>query len=428
MESTAERRRRLLSGGANLDYEFPFRPVRSSGMYMYDAEGKSYLDFCNNIPHVGHCNPHVIDAVSRQMSLLNVSPRYLFDSILDYAERLTATMPSGLDLCLFTCTGSEANDLAYRLARAFNGGHGVLTTLHGYHGNTTFLRSIDASAPGDYSDAPDWCVRIPAPMSSEPHDPASFEVASTAFAGNIDVAVATLAARGHAPAAFYFDSYFCSDGVLTPQATVMSEGLARFRRAGGLTIVDEVEPGFARNGDHYWGFGRLGIVPDMVVLGKPTGNGYPIGAVVTRREIADKFFGNDRYFNTFAGSPVSCAAGMAVMDVIEKQQLQANAKKMGAKLLSALEETAKKYEIVGRIRGEGLLVGVELVLDRATGTHAATETRKIRNELCREGALVGITGPDRKARNILKIRPPIIVSEADIAQFSEIFNRVLSRI
>lgn len=426
METVAERRRRLLSGGVRLDFEFPFHPIRSQGMYMYDVEGRPYLDFLNNVPHVGHCNPRVIEAVSSQLSLLNVSPRYLYDSILDYAERLTATMPAGLDVCLFTCTGSEANDLAWRLAKTFNRGDGVLTTLHGYHGNTTFLRSIDASSHCDDTDSPDWWVRIPAPMTSDHGDSPSFATASSAFAGSIDLAIEALAACGHKPSAFYFDSYFCSDGVLTPQANAMTEGLARFSRAGGLTIADEVQPGFARNGDHYWGFERLGIVPDMVVLGKPAGNGYPIGAVVTRREIADTFFSSDRYFNTFAGSPVASAAGMAVLDVIEKEQLQANAKSMGAKLRAALEKTAKKHEILGPIRGEGLLLGVELVLDRATGAPAVSETRKVRNELCRQGVLVGITGPDRKARNILKIRPPMIVSEADIGQFTETLNRVLS--
>lgn len=423
MESISERRRRLLSG-VKLDFDVPFHPVRSDGMNMYDGEGKSYLDFCNNVPHVGHCNPYVVDAVCKQLSLLNISPRYLYDSVLDYAERLTATMPPGLDVCLFTCTGSEANDLAWRVARAFTRGSGALTTLHGYHGNTTFLNSIDGSSPAEDRNSPDWWVRTPAPMSSSEIGSISFEIESTAFARNIDVALQTFAERGHKPCAFYFDTYFCNDGVSTPQAKSLDVGLAKFRRTGGLVIADEVQPGFARNGHHYWGFERLGIIPDMVVLGKPMGNGYPIGAVITRREIADNFFSSDGYFNTFAGSPVAAAAGMAVLDVIEKEHLQVNAKRMGAELVAALRRTAQKYEIVGGVRGEGLLIGLELVSDR-TGTPATAETREIRNEMCRQGVLVGITGPNRKARNILKIRPPLIVSKDDIDRFIETLDRVL---
>jgi 4-aminobutyrate aminotransferase-like enzyme len=240
--------------------------------------------------------------------------------------------------------------------------------------------------------------------------------------------VDALREKGHKPCAFYFDTYFCADGVYPPENGIMQEGVARFRKEGGVIIADEVQPGLARTGETYWGFQRMGIVPDMVTLGKPMGNGHPIGVVVTKRAIAEAFFKVDRYFNTFAGNPVSCAAGIAVLDVIEKEGLQENARRMGAKMYEGLKQLAKTHEMIGDVRGAGLLLGVELVLDRETKTPASKETKLLINEMCRRGVLIGFTGPNRKARNILKIRPPLVVTASDIDRMIDVMDGALTDI
>jgi 4-aminobutyrate aminotransferase-like enzyme len=426
MESILERRHRLMTAGPRLYYDVPFHPVRGAGTAVWDIDGKRYLDCYNNVPHVGHCHPRVVQATGRQEALLNTNTRYLYDSVLDYAERLTATMPAGLDVCLFTCTGSEANDLAWRMARAFTGGDAAATSPHGYHGNTTFLDMIDGSAAREGRVAPDWWVTVAVPGPADGDEPGAARTRATAFARNIDAAVDTLRARGHRPAAYFFDTYFCSDGVFPPDDGVMGDGLARFRAAGGICIADEVQPGLGRTGEGWWGFERMGIVPDVVTLGKPLGNGYPIGAVVTRREIAEAFFATGRYFNTFAGNPVASAAGLAVLDVIESEGLQDNARRIGARIRDGLGELARRHEIIGEVRGAGLLLGVELVADRATRAPAGKETRHVINEMCRRGVLVGLTGPNRLARNILKIRPPLVAGDADVDRLLATLDGVLA--
>jgi 4-aminobutyrate aminotransferase-like enzyme len=426
MESLLERRHRLLTSGPHLYYDVPFNPVRGSGTRVYDADGKEYIDCYNNVPHVGHCHPYVVEAICKQVATLNTNTRYLFDSVLNYAEKLTKTMPPELDVCLFTCTGSEANDLAWRLAQAYTGGDGALTTPRAYHGNTTFLDMIDGSGIKADKIASSWWERVPVPKAAAPNDQAAIAAASRTFVNDIGAAVDALRVKGHKPNAFYFDTYFCADGVFPPESGIMQDGIARFRKEGGVCIADEVQPGLARTGETYWGFQRMGIVPDMVTLGKPMGNGHPIGVVVTRREIAEAFFRVDRYFNTFAGNPVSSAAGIAVLEVIEKEGLQENAKRMGAKMYAGLKELSRTHDMVGDVRGAGLLLGVELVLDRETMRPASKETKQLINEMCRRGVLIGFTGPNRKARNILKIRPPLVTTESDIGKMIDVMDGVLT--
>ena len=303
LASLIERRRKVLRG-LRLYYDYPFYPVRGSGYWLWDAEGRRYLDAYNNVAQVGHCHPRVVATLARQAATLNTHTRYHLDELVTYAERLVDLMPPGLDAVMFTCTGSEANDLAWRLARRFTGNLGVITTRHAYHGNSTFLDGIDGSA-GRVEGAPSqgWTT-VPPPPDGDAGQPDSLANGSRAYAARFDRAIEDLAANAYQPAAFFLDPFFCSDGVRLPVPGFVDSAMNRVQAAGGLIVADEVQAGLARVGSHMWSFERLGITPDIVVLGKSTGNGHPIGAVVTRSEIVDDFYASERYFNTFAGNSV----------------------------------------------------------------------------------------------------------------------------
>jgi len=399
----SERRLRLLGPGMRQFYDFPFHPVSGQGVWLVDGEGKRYLDAYNNVPHVGHCNGTVVEALSRQAATLNTNTRYLHETILDYAERLLATMPPGLDTCMFVCTGTEANDLAWRLARAYTGNDGAIATRHAYHGNSTFVSALDCSTRTP--ERPNrWLATVPAPPDATAAAPDA-----AAYAGHFDAAIAALAAHGHRPAAFYMDSLFATDGLGLPAPGYLDEALRRLRAAGGLCVADEVQPGLGRTGTAMWGFQNLGIVPDIVTTGKPMGNGHPLAVLMTRREIVDAFFARDRYFNTFGGNPVSAAVGLAVLDVLEREGLRDNARLVGSHLREGLAELAGRSDAVGTVRGAGLFLGVAIV-DPATGEADPGRARRIINEMCRRGVLVGLTGP---ASNLLKIRPPLVFGRSD---------------
>jgi 4-aminobutyrate aminotransferase-like enzyme len=416
-----ERRRRVLGSGLRQFYEFPFHPVRGEGVWLYDARGRAYLDAYNNVPHVGHCHPRVVEALARQAALVNTNTRYLHDGIVTYAERLVATMPPGLDTCLFTCTGTEANDLAWRLARAATGGTGAIATQYAYHGNSTAIIALDGASPPEVSGP--WVAKVPAPSCAPGGRWGEGEATAQAWGAAMDGAIDTLRERGHRPAAFYFCSLFATDGLFVPPAGFLDDGLARLRAAGGLAVADEVQPGLGRVGTHRWGFEALGVVPDIVTMGKPMGNGHPIGVVVARRDIVDAFFKRQRYFNTFGGNPVSAAVGMAVLDVLEREDLQARARRTGEALKRALQALADRHPLVGEVRGSGLFLGVELVLDRATRKPATVEARRVLNELGRQGILVGLTGP---GASILKVRPPMVFDATNAEQLVGTLDRVLA--
>lgn len=422
MSSLLERRQRVLGSGLRLYYDAPFEPVRGEGVYMYDAAGKRYLDAYNNVAHVGHCHPRVIDAVCRQAATLNTNSRYLYDSIVEYAERLTQTTRGELDTVLFTCTGSEANDLAWRLATRYTGAEGVITTNRAYHGNTVFLRSIDASraGPGAYE-----AQAVVGPAKAHVRRAGIVDAASE-YGNEMAGAIESLRGRGHRVAAFFFDTYFCSEGVHAPVAGMVRQGVERVHQDGGLVIADEVQAGLSRSGVTFWGYQQHEIAPDIVTCGKPMGNGHPIGAVLTKREIAEAFFKADGYFNTFAGNPVSNAAGIAVLEVLRDEELQANAHRIGQMLRKGFEDLQQRYECIGAVRGAGLLLGVEIVTDRNSMSPAGIESRAIINELCRRGVLVGLTGPNRAARNILKVRPPMVFEEQHVNQLLATMDEVLS--
>ncbi len=403
------RRDRLLGPAYRLFYEEPLHPVRGSGVWLYDAQGNAYLDVYNNVACVGHSHPRVVEAIARQASILNTHTRYLDDTILDYAERLLATFPEPLSQAMFTCTGSEANDLALRIAEAVTGGSGVIVTSFAYHGVTKAIAAMSPSlgtrvALGDQV----RLVQAPDPYRLGAQD------AGRRLEAVVRGAIADLEWRGHKVAAFLCDTIFSSDGIQPEPAGFLAGAVEAVRAAGGLFIADEVQPGFGRTGAGMWGFSRHAIVPDLVTMGKPMGNGHPMAGLAARPELLAIFGRKSRYFNTFGGNPVSCAAGMAVLDVIRDEGLVANAARVGDLMRAGLEELAGRHEAIGDVRHAGLFIGVELVRDRAARTPDADYAGRLVNALRRRRVLISASGP---MVNVLKIRPPLVFSAENAATF-----------
>ena len=383
------RRYRLFGSASVLFYQQPLEFVRAKGCWLYDADGVGYLDAYNNVPSVGHCHPHVVAAAAEQLARINVHSRYLHPGTLDYAERLLATLPPALSNITFTCTGSESNDLALRLAASFTGGDGVIVTEAAYHGNTALTTAVSPSSYLQRSPAPHVRV-VPAPA-----DPAL-------FAPHVAAAIADLAHHGHGLSALLIDSIFSSDGVFAEPAGFLRPAVEAVHAAGGLVIADEVQCGFGRTGAALWGFQRHGIQPDIVTMGKPMGNGYPIGAVITRPEILDALGEREGYFNTFAGTPVAAAVGNAVLDVIEQEDLLANASRVGGYLLQRLRALAARQPAIGAVRGAGLFIGVDIAAPRSAA--------EVIDALRQRRVLIGAAG---RSGGVLKVRPPLCFSTAD---------------
>ena len=385
LATIVRRRADLLGPAYRLFYRNPVRFVRAEGVYLYDAEGNAYLDAYNNVPAVGHCHPKVVEAVARQAATLNTHTRYATDTILDYAERLLATFPPEIGNVMFTCTGSEAVDLALRIARFQTGGEGVIITENAYHGVTTATAEISPSlGPSVPLGRNVWTVPPPVTTSDD-----------------VRAAIDDMERHGVRFAAFIADSLFSSDGIRPDPAGFLQPVADLVRERGGLYIADEVQPGFGRTGDTMWGFQRHGIIPDLVVMGKPMGNGMPIAAVAARPEILAEFGAQIRYFNTFGGNSVCVAAAAAVLDVIEAEDLQENARVTGQYLLEELAGIGSPR--IGALRGAGLYVGVDIV-DPASGEPDGEAAVAIVNSLRERRVLISATGPDG---HTLKIRPPL---------------------
>jgi 4-aminobutyrate aminotransferase-like enzyme len=421
-EETAmvDRRRRLLGPAYRLFYEKPVEIVRGEGVWLYDKAGNAYLDVYNNVASVGHCHPHVVSAMSRQASLLSTNTRYLHDGILDYAEKLLATFPGELSHLMFTCTGSEANDLAIRITRASTGGTGFIVTETAYHGITHAVSQISPSL-GPNVDLGVHVRTVPAPDN---YRSVNGDVGGK-FKADVEAAIADLLRHGIRPAALIADTIFSSDGVMSEQPGFLVGAVEAIRKAGGLFIADEVQPGFGRTGDRMWGFERHGLVPDMVTLGKPMGNGYPVAGVVMKPEIVAEFGAKARYFNTFGGNTVATATAMAVLEVIQNEKLQDNARLVGGYFRQRLEDLAEKAEPIGDVRSAGLFLGVEIVSDREKKTADAATTTRIVNAMREARVLISATGP---RANVLKVRPPLVFSRQNVDYFIERFADVLSRL
>jgi 4-aminobutyrate aminotransferase-like enzyme len=403
----AERRRRVLGSALSpLTYDRPLHLVRGEGVWLWDAEGNRYLDAYNNVPVVGHAHPRVVEAIATQAATLNTNTRYLHESVVLLAERITASMPAGLDTVLFVNSGSEANDLAWRLATVFTGGSGGIVSGWSYHGLTAAIADL-SSSEWPRGEQPASVETIPAPNPYRgPH--AADADPDAAYAAELDAAVARLVERGHRGAALFVDGTFTADGIVPPSDRYLQLLAQRVGAHGVVYVADEVQSGHGRTGDGLWSFATSGITPDLVTLGKPMGNGHPVAAVVARSEIVDHFGVDHEFFSTFGGNPVACAAALAVLDVITDEDLVANAARIGGRLREAIEALASSHESIGDVRGRGLMVGVDLVTDRSTRAPATELAKRVMNGIRERGVLISTTGRDG---NVLKIRPPLVLTD-----------------
>jgi 4-aminobutyrate aminotransferase-like enzyme len=418
-------RRRAIGRNLNVGYRRPLQIVRGSMQYLFDESGRRYIDGYNNVPHVGHCHRRVIEAAERQMRELSTNTRYLHEHLVRYAERLTATLPAALSVCYFVNSGSEANELALRLARAHTRARDLIVLDAAYHGNTTTLIDISPykfNGPGG-SGQPAWVHVVPVPDIYRGTYKRGDAQPGPKYAGAVADAIDAMEANGTSLCGFLAESCPSVGGqIIFPPGYL--ESVYRFvREAGGVCIADEVQTAYGRLGAHFYGFEQHGVVPDIVVLGKPIGNGHPLGAVVTTPEIAASFDNGMEFFSTFGGSTVSCAIGLAVLDVVQEEQLQAHAARVGAHLLARLGELVHSSPLVGDVRGAGLFIGVELVRDRETLEPAASEASDIINRLREAGILIGTDGP---FHNVLKIRPPMPFTIDDADAVASALGRVLS--
>ncbi len=400
----------------SLFYSEPLHIVRGEDVWLYDAEGNKYLDVYNNVAHVGHSNPYVVEAITRQAKTLNTNTRYLHENIVDLAEKITQLMPGELGVCYFVCSGSEANDLALQIARTYTKKQGCLVSENAYHGNTT---AVFQMSPEDYAPEirQDWAQTLPSPKNYQ-----QTEQVELNYLKDLSLVVDNLDDLGIGTAAVIFDSIFSSDGIFLPPSGYLKTIYEAVRTSGGLAIADEVQSGFGRTGSYMWGFSHDGVVPDIVTLGKPMGNGYPIAAVVTTDEIAQTYNREYGYFNTFGGNPVACAAGLAVLEVIKKDQLMEHAKSTGLYFYQELIKLAERHDLISEVRGSGLFLGVELI-DPIGKEPATKKTAEIVNLLSKNGVLVGKTGPDS---NVIKMRPPMTFNKQHADIVVEKLEEILS--
>ncbi len=400
-----QRRYRLIGEKAPLFYQQPVHIVKGEGVWMYDADGKRYLDVYNNVPNVGHCHPHVVEALCSQAKTLNVHTRYLHEKIVEYGEKLTAKFDDSLSMLFLTCTGSEANEVALRMARNHSGGMGIICTNATYHGNTTAVDALatlfnEGKPNGPHVRAVDF------PDSYRRLDGLAGEALADAYADQVKQAIAAFNAEGVGFAGLLVCPIFANEGLPDIPAGYLEKVAGYVRDAGGVVIFDEVQSAFGRTGS-MWGHEQTGVVPDIVTLGKPMGNGHPMAGAVCRPDLGNAFRENVMYFNTFGGNPVSCAVGMAVLEVIEQENLVENAKQVGDYLKQGLAKLAEKYELIGDVRGRGLFFGVELVKDRNTKSPATEQAELLINSMKDEGVLISRIGMHD---NILKMRPPLCFS------------------
>ncbi|WP_397547298.1 aminotransferase class III-fold pyridoxal phosphate-dependent enzyme [Rhodothermus marinus] len=425
IEDLLARRRRLLGPNLSLTYREPLHIVRGRGQYLFDADGNAYLDCVNNVCHVGHSHPRVVAALAEQAALLNTNTRYLHENILRLAERLVAKLPGRLSVCYFVNSGSEANDLAIRLARAYTGKRDMLVLEGAYHGNLTTLIDISPykfDGPGGQG-APPWVHKLSMPCSYR----GKYRLLPDPVAGYLEEARAVIQriqAEGRGLAAFIAEPMMGTGGQVVFPPGYLRAMYELVREAGGVCIADEVQVGFGRPGTHFWGFETHGVVPDIVTMGKPMGNGHPLAAVVTTPEIAAAFDNGMEYFNTFGGNPVSCAVGLAVLDIIEEGRLQEHAREVGDYLRQQLLALRERHALIGDVRGSGLFLGIELVRDRETLEPATEEARQVVEAMKRRRILLSTDGP---MNNVIKIKPPMVFTRENADLLVEKLDEVLTR-
>ncbi|MBN1406275.1 MAG: aminotransferase class III-fold pyridoxal phosphate-dependent enzyme [Calditrichaceae bacterium] len=417
-------REKYISKSFSISYENPIKITRGAMQYLFDDHGKTYIDAVNNVSHVGHCHPAVVKAINEQNTVLNTNTRYLHDNLVRYAERLTATMPDPLNVCFFVCSGSEANDLALRIARTLTGRKETIVLEGAYHG--TSIANIEISpykyAGNGGAGRAEYIYEVLVPDTYRGRYGKDDADAGTKYAESVKQAIDKIYQQNKKLSAFICESVLGCGGQIVLPEKYLREVYASVRNAGGICIADEVQVGFGRVGSHMWAFETQNVIPDIVTLGKPIGNGHPVAAVITTREIADAFANGMEYFNTFGGNPVSCAAGLAVLDVIEKENLQKHALKTGNQLLKDLKKLMKKHPIIGDVRGLGLFIGVELIKDRKSKEPAADEASQIINKMKDAGILISTDGP---LHNVLKIKPPMVFTSDNAKTLVETLDNIL---
>jgi len=418
LEALIEKRDRHISRALSLAYDEPLKIVRGRGQYLFDDRGRPFLDMVNNVCHVGHCHPRVVEAGQAQMARLNTNTRYVYDGLTDYAERLCATLPDGLETCFFVNSGSEANELALRLAMTHTQHRDFLVVDGAYHGHTAGLIAISPykfMGSGGAGRSEPWVHVVPIADGYRGAHKGQGLDAGHAYADEVGRVIA--AAEGPI-AGFISESVLSCGGQVVPPEGYFERAYQYVREAGGLCIADEVQVGFGRVGTHFWAFERQDIVPDIVVMGKPIGNGHPMAAVVTTAEVAGSFANGMEFFATFGGNPVSCAIGLAVLDVIEDEGLQQRALELGRRLREGLTALMPVHPIIGEVRGAGLFVGVELVRDRQTLEPAAAEAEVLVQRMKARGVLLSTDGP---LHNVIKIKPPMVLSADDVDMTVRLF-------
>ncbi|KAA3608655.1 MAG: aminotransferase class III-fold pyridoxal phosphate-dependent enzyme [Planctomycetota bacterium] len=422
--SALKKRNRLLGPSLSLSYQEPLEIVRGRGCFLFDKQGRPYLDCVNNVCHVGHSHPKVVKAASRQMARLNTNSRYLHDLRLEYAERLLATVPKPLEVCYLLNSGSEANELALRLARTYTGRKGMVVLDSGYHGHTSSLIDLSAykhDGPGG-SGAPSWVEKVATPDPYRGPFRGDSPSVAQAYAAQVHEACAALQQRDRPAAGFLIEPLPGCGGQIVPPTGYLSQAFEAARSHGAVCIADEVQIGFGRVGSAWWAFQALQAVPDILTLGKPIGNGHPMAAVLTTREIADAFDNGMEFFSTFGGNPVSCAVGLAVLDVIEEEKLAESAKQTGERLQQGFSRLAEEYECIGEVRGLGLFLGVEFVQDRTTREPAADHLHPVIQKARELGVLLSSDGPHH---NVLKLKPPMTFGRNEADLCLEVFEQAL---
>ena len=418
-------RRNHLALSLSISYKEPLHIVRGRGQYLYDDQGREYLDGVNNIQHVGHCHPAVVKAAHEQYEKLNTNTRYLDGTIVQYAQELTSYLPKSLDICYFTNSGSESNDLALRLARHFTNSRETIVLDGGYHGHTGALIEISPykfDGPGG-SGAPDFVHTIPRPdpFRGKYRGPES----ASGYLSELERIIQQLKKNGQRLGAMVAEPLMgCGGQVVFPKG-FLKGAFEQVRQARGLCIADEVQIGFGRMGSHFWGFETAKVVPDIVTVGKSMGNGHPLSAVITTREIADRFQNGMEYFNSFGGNPVSCAVGRAVLKVIQEEGLQKRALEVGDHLSTLLMKLKEKHSLIGDVRGRGLFLGVELNRDLGTLEPAGEEAGRVINEMKEKSILLSTDGPDH---NVIKIKPPLVFNKENAHFLAETLDHILTRI
>lgn len=416
-------RKQFINPTLSVSYREPLKIVRGEGVWLHDSHGQAYLDMVNNVCHVGHCHPRVVAAGQAQMARLNTNTRYLHDNIVEYALRLTATLPDPLSVVFLTNSGTEANDLALRLAQAHTRARGAIVVDHAYHGHSPSMLELSPykfnGNGGEGQAAHVGVVSMPDIYRGPCRDPA---MAGKQYAAELPKMIEAMHERGFDPGVFYCESMLgCGGQIVLPDGYLRST-YPTIRKTGGVCLADEVQVGFGRAGKHFWAFECQDVVPDIVTIGKPIADGHPMGGVVTTPEVAASFVNGMEYFNTFGGNPVSCAIGLAVLDVIAEENLQDNAQQVGDFLMDSLRELQSRHECIGDVRGKGLFIGVELVADRENRTPDAQTATTVVEAMKAKHVLLSTEGPDH---NVLKIKPPIVFSRANAEEFLNKLDEVL---